>query len=60
MSTRERVLKQRCAKFAALISCLNLDALTKRQRQVAEFRIAGFSLQAIGKRLGVRSARSLS
>jgi len=38
MKARERALKQRCAKFGAIISRLELRALTKRQRQVAEMR----------------------
>jgi len=57
MTTRERVLRQRCAKFAALISSLNLNALTPWQRQVSELRIAGLSLQAIGQALGISAER---
>jgi DNA-binding CsgD family transcriptional regulator len=57
MSAREQSLKERCAKFGALISRLDLGALTKRQRQVAELRTAGLSLQAIAKRLGVSGER---
>jgi RNA polymerase sigma factor (sigma-70 family) len=57
MIERERSLKERCAKFGAIISHLDLRALTKRQRQVAELRTAGLSLQAIAKRLGVTSER---
>jgi len=40
-----------------MISHLDLKALTERQRQVAELRMAGLSLQAIGKRLGVSGER---
>jgi len=40
-----------------VISRLELQALTKRQRQVAELRIAGLSLQEIGKRLGISAER---
>lgn len=40
-----------------MISHLDLKALTERQWQVAELRIAGFSLQAIGKRLGISAER---
>jgi DNA-binding CsgD family transcriptional regulator len=57
MTARERSLKERCAKFGALISRLDLRALTRRQRQVAELRAAGISLQAIAGRLGVTSER---
>lgn len=57
MKSREQWLKERCARFGAIISHLDLRALTKRQRQVAELRAAGLSLQAIGKRLGVTSER---
>jgi len=57
MNARERAVKERCAKFGAIISRLDLRALTKRQRQVAELRAAGLSLQAIGKRLGITSER---
>jgi hypothetical protein len=47
MSAREQSLKERCATFGTVISRLELQALTKRQRQVAELRIAGLSLQEI-------------
>ncbi len=57
MSAREQSLKERCARFTTVISRLELQALTKRQRQVAELRIAGLSLQEIGKRLGVSAER---
>ncbi len=57
MSPRDRSLKERCAKFGALISYLDLRGLTKRQRQVAELRRAGMSLQAIAKQLGVTGER---
>ena len=57
MSTRQQLLEVRCAKFRTLISRLDLQALTKRQRQVAELRIAGLSLQAIGKRLDISGER---
>jgi len=57
MSAREQLLKERCARFGAVISRLELQALTKRQRQVAELRIAGLSLQEIGKRLGISAER---
>lgn len=57
MSTRQQLLKARCAKFAAMVSHLDVQALTKRQRQVAELRLAGLSLQAIGKRLGISAER---
>ena len=57
MSAREQSLKERGAKFAAMVSRLDLQALTKRQRQVAELRSAGLSLQAIGERLGVSGER---
>ena len=57
MSTRQQLLKARCAKFKAIASHLDLQALTKRQRQVAELRIAGLSLQAIGERLGISGER---
>jgi DNA-directed RNA polymerase sigma subunit (sigma70/sigma32) len=57
MKSRERSLKARCANFGALISRLDLGALTKRQQQVAEFRTAGLSLQAIAERLDVSRER---
>ena len=57
MSAREQSLKERCARFGAVFSRLELQALTKRQRQVAELRIAGLSLQEIGKRLGISAER---
>ncbi len=57
MSARKRSLTQRGARFGAMISHLDLKALTQRQRQVAELRIAGLSLQAIGKRLGISGER---
>jgi len=57
MSAREQSLKERCARFGMVISRLELQALTKRQRQVAELRIAGLSLQEIGKRLGISAER---
>jgi len=57
MNARERSLKERCAKFGAIISRLDLRALTKRQRQVAKLRVRGLSLQAIAKRLGVTRER---
>jgi phosphatidylserine/phosphatidylglycerophosphate/cardiolipin synthase-like enzyme len=57
MNAREQLLRERCAKFGALISRLDLRALTKRQRQVAKLRMAGLSLQVIGKRLGVSGER---
>lgn len=57
MTARERSLKERCAKFGALISRLDTPALTKRQQQVAELRAAGLSLQAIAGRLGVTRER---
>ena len=57
MSAREQSLKERGASFGAVISRLELQALTKRQRQVAELRIAGLSLQEIGKRLGISAER---
>ncbi|MBF6571271.1 MAG: hypothetical protein IVW54_20605 [Candidatus Binataceae bacterium] len=57
MSAREQLLKERCARFGAMISHLDPKALTRRQRQVAELRIAGFSLQVIGKRLGISAER---
>ncbi len=57
MSPREHSLKERCAKFGAIISRLDRRALTKRQRQVAELRAAGLSLQAIAERLGVSRER---
>ncbi len=57
MSAREQSLKERCARFTTVISRLELQALTKRQRQVAELRIAGLSLQEIGKRLGISAER---
>jgi len=57
MSTRQQLLKARCAKFRTVISRLNSKALTERQRQVAELRIAGLSLQAVGKRLGISGER---
>jgi len=57
MSAREQSLKERCARFRTVISRLDLQALTKRQRQVAELRIAGLSLQAIGERLGISGER---
>jgi RNA polymerase sigma factor (sigma-70 family) len=57
MSAREQSLKERCARFGAVISRLELQTLTKRQRQVAELRIAGLSLQEIGKRLGISAER---
>jgi len=58
MSRRERSLKERCAKFGALVSRLDRRAFTKRQRQVAELRSAGLSLQAIAERLGVSRERA--
>ena len=57
MKAREQLLKERCARFGAMISHLDPKALTRRQRQVAELRIAGLSLQAIGKRLGISGER---
>jgi len=57
MNARERSLKKRCAEFDALISGLDCRAFTERQRQVAELRTAGLSLQAIAKRLGVTRER---
>jgi RNA polymerase sigma factor (sigma-70 family) len=57
MSAREQSLKERCARFGTVISHLELQALTERQRQVAELRIAGLSLQEIGKRLGISAER---
>lgn len=57
MSTRQQLLKARCAKFGMLVSRLDLRALTNRQRQVAKLRVAGFSLRAIGKRLGISGER---
>lgn len=57
MSTRKNVLKQRCEKFAALVSGLEHAALTPRQRQVVQLRTAGLTLVAIGKRLGVSAER---
>lgn len=50
-------MKERCAKFGALLSRLDRRAFTSRQRQVAELRTAGLSLQAIAKRLGVSRER---
>ncbi len=58
MTTRERVLRQRCAKFAALISSLNLNALTPWQRQVSELRIAGLSLQLSARLLELAQSGS--
>jgi RNA polymerase sigma factor (sigma-70 family) len=40
-----------------VISRLELQAPTKRHRQVDELRIAGLSLQEIGKRLGISAER---
>jgi len=57
MNAREQSLKERCARFDAIVSRLDLDALTERQRQVAELRTAGLSLQAIAARLGVTRER---
>ena len=57
MKARAQSLKENCAKFGAIIARLDLHALTERQRQVAELRIAGLSLQAIGKRLGISGER---
>jgi len=57
MSAREQSLKESAARFRTMISHLDLKALTERQRQVAELRMAGLSLQAIGKRLGVSGER---
>jgi RNA polymerase sigma factor (sigma-70 family) len=57
MSSPDQSLRERCKKFTAIVSRLNLQTLNKRQRQVAELRIAGLSLQAIGERLGVSSER---
>ena len=57
MNARARSLKERCAKFGAIISCLDFRTLTERQRQVAELRKAGLSLRAIAERLGVTGER---
>ncbi|HVB59015.1 MAG TPA: sigma factor-like helix-turn-helix DNA-binding protein [Candidatus Acidoferrales bacterium] len=57
MSAREQSLKERCARFRTVISRLDLQALTKRQRQVAELRTTGLSLQEIGSRLGITGER---
>ena len=57
MNTRKRSLKERCAKFGAIIARLDRRAFTNRQRQVAELRTAGLSLQAIAERLGVSRER---
>lgn len=57
MNARELSLKARCMRFGALISRLDLRALTQRQRQIAELRTAGLSLQAIAERLGVSRER---
>ena len=57
MTARERSLKERGAKFGTIISRLDRRAFTKRQRQVAELRTAGLSLQAIAERLGVSRER---
>ena len=57
MKAPEQSLKKRCARSGAMISHLDLKALTQRQRQVAELRIAGLSLQAVGKRLEISAER---
>ena len=57
MSAREQSLKERAARFRTMISHLDLQALTKRQRQVAELRTTGLSLQEIGSRLGITGER---
>jgi len=57
MSTRQQLLKARCAKLRTVISRLNSKALTERQRQVAELRTTGLSLQEIGSRLGITGER---
>ncbi len=57
MSARERSLMERGARFAAMISHLDLKAMTQRQRQVAELRVAGLSLRSIGERLGISGER---
>jgi len=50
-------LKHSCARAGAMISHPDLKALTQRQRQAAELRIAGLSLQAAGKRLEINGER---
>lgn len=50
-------LAARCRDFATKISVLRLERLTDRQRQMAELRIAGLSLGAIAKRLGISAGR---
>jgi RNA polymerase sigma factor (sigma-70 family) len=57
MTSPDQSLRERCKRFTAIVSRLNLQTLNERQRQVAELRIAGLSLQAIGERLGVSSER---
>ena len=57
MTSQDESLRERCKTFAAIVSCLDLQDLNERQRQVAELRIVGLSLQAIGERLGVSSER---
>lgn len=57
VNTRERELKERCERFGALVSHLDFDALTERQREVAKLRIAGLSLKAIGAQLGISGER---
>lgn len=50
-------LKKRCASFASAVSVLDPDALTWRQREVAELRSAGLTLEQIGARLGISAER---
>ncbi len=57
MKARQQLLKERCARFGTMISHLDPKSLTRRQRQVAKLRIAGLSLQAIAKRLGITGER---
>jgi DNA-binding CsgD family transcriptional regulator len=57
MSAHQQSLAKKGARFAALISRLDLNALTLRQRQVAKLRAAGHSLRSIGARLAISAER---
>ena len=57
MKKDNRLLRKRCETFTSIVSRLDLRVLNERQRRVAELRIAGSSLEAIGERLGVSTGR---
>jgi hypothetical protein len=49
VSARQQSLNERCARFRTVISRPELEALTKRQRQLAELKIAELSLHPSGR-----------